>query len=94
MPELCRIVGLDPETDPACQQQTGSLLAVLETAFPPKVATLERVREKLGPYVVNSWSTPSGTYESYAIVSGLLGYTLGQFRFDKAGTLIGITIED
>jgi hypothetical protein len=69
-------------------------MAVLETAFPPKVATIKQVREALGPYLVNSWPTPYGTYESYAIVPGLLGPILGQFRFDEAGVLIAITIED
>lgn len=90
--ELCQIVGLNPETDTACQKHTGSLMAVLETAFPPKVATMERVHERLSPYLVSSWPTLDGSYESYAIVPGLLGPVLGQFGYDKSGTLIAITI--
>jgi len=92
MPELCRIVGLNPETESACHG-IGSL-PILETAFPPKVATIEQVHAKLGSYLVDSRTISHWTHESYAILPGLLGPVRANFSFDSTGILMTTSIED
>jgi len=90
---LCRIVGLDPNTDVACQR--GGVLPLLEAAFPPGTATIDEVHKSLAPYLV--YASPiddGGTLETYAVLPGLLGPITANFSFDLSGILVYITIED
>jgi hypothetical protein len=91
--DLCRIVGLNPETEPVCHK-TESWRSVLQTAFPLKVATIKEVHAALGPYREYSMPTSYGTHESFRIAPGLLGPVITNFSFNEAGILESITIED
>jgi hypothetical protein len=90
--ELCKIVKLDPETNPTCHGIGWKPL--LETAFPPGVATIQQVHEALSPYLVDSRLVSYWTHESYAIAPGLLGPVRANFSFNEDGLLEAITIED
>jgi hypothetical protein len=91
--ELCRIVGLDPNADVACQR--GGVRPLLEAAFPLGTATIAEVQKSLAPYLV--YAAPidgGGTLEIYAVLPGLLGPVHANFSFDSSGILVHITIED
>ena len=90
--DLCRIVKLDPTTQPTCHD-TG-FRPLLEAAFPLKAATIEEVHAALDLYREHSVPTSYGTHESYRIAPGLLGPVIANFSFNEAGILESITIED